>query len=167
MKPSGKPLKPENVLSETYQRCAAILDGGWRGEYGDLARCLGRSNKSGRIIGRFVRSYTLRHPKWDISSVVSKTTGKPAGYVEKSETKEELAVRLFNELSSRDKWDKEPHWKKLGVWRCPKCNNQVSDPERCGPFHGATLHCGGCDLELSRRTGGGQSDPFRFKLCVK
>lgn len=83
MKPSGKPLKPENELSETYQRCAAILAGGWKGSYGNLAKCLGRSNKSGRIIGRLVRSYTLRHPKWNYNNVISKTTGKPAGYVEK------------------------------------------------------------------------------------
>jgi hypothetical protein len=69
----------------------------------------------------------------------------------------------FNKLSSRNQWDVYKRVK--GIFRCPDCNNKVSYPRRCEPYHGASLHCGDCDYELTRRTGGGQSDPFNFKLC--
>lgn len=78
---------------------------------------------------------------------------------------DEKMVQRFNELTSRKKWD--TYKQMVGVWRCPKCNNDVTIPERCSPFPGATLHCGNCEFTLTRRTGGGQSDPFGFKLCVK
>ncbi len=74
-------------------------------------------------------------------------------------------VQLFNEQDSREKWSTYKEVAKLGIWRCPKCDNQVSDPARCSPFPGMTLHCGNCEFVLTRRTGGGQSDPFNFKLC--
>ena len=67
----------------------------------------------------------------------------------------------FNELSSRDKW---ATWKSIdnAVWAC-RCGNH-SLPERCAPFPGNELHCGSCDKILTRRTGGGQSDPFKWVL---
>lgn len=82
---------------------------------------------------------------------------KPA----RAEGEEDAAVdstHPFNRLRwPREKWDT---WKKQkGTFHCPNCDNR-SKPERCSPFPGATLHCGECEYELTRRTGGGQSDPF-------
>jgi len=69
----------------------------------------------------------------------------------------------FNDLtSSREKWD---NWESLGgvLWRCPGCKAELSDgPYRASPFHGAEVCCSSCDTILTTRTGGGQSDPFRW-----
>jgi len=70
---------------------------------------------------------------------------------------------VFNELYSREKWDT---WKEQeGSWHCPQCGSKMTDgPNRASPFHGAQVLCGGCDSELTRRTGGGQGDPFNWIL---
>jgi hypothetical protein len=69
----------------------------------------------------------------------------------------------FNDLRDREKWAR---WKNQdGVWKCPECNAVLEDgPNRADPFRGCSVHCGECDAELTRRTGGGQSDPFRWIL---
>jgi hypothetical protein len=68
----------------------------------------------------------------------------------------------FNKLSSRVKWDT---WKEQeGTWHCPGCDAQMNKPERASPFRGASVHCCNCDTELTCRTGGGQSDPFNWRL---
>lgn len=69
---------PSNFLSSTYQAVEALLDSGWSGTYGDLAVAVGRSRRSGRIIGRLVKSYALRHSAWPHSRVVAKHSGLPA-----------------------------------------------------------------------------------------
>jgi hypothetical protein len=66
----------------------------------------------------------------------------------------------FNNLSSRDKWDKYESLK--GKWYCPNCGNRTNQPYRTSPFPGASVCCGNCDYELTRRTGGGQNDPFNW-----
>jgi len=71
-------MKPESELSPEYHQVKAILQGGWRGNYGQLAICIGRSRKAGRVIGRLVRSFALRYPMWDHTHVVAKATGRPA-----------------------------------------------------------------------------------------
>ena len=84
-----------------------------------------------------------------------------------ADDKREQAIdaETFNKLRSHEKWS---HWfanKKAykGRFSCRYCGNK-SDPERCPPFPGHTMHCGNCEMELSRRTGGGQGDPFGWVL---
>lgn len=81
--------------------------------------------------------------------------------------KREQAVdaETFNKLRSREKWSQWFANKKAykGRFSCRYCGNR-SDPERCQPFPGHTMHCGNCNEELSRRTGGGQGDPFGWVL---
>lgn len=69
----------------------------------------------------------------------------------------------FNKLKSQDKWDT---WKEQeGTWHCSKCKTQLGDgPNRCSPFPRSSVNCGNCDAELTRRTGGGQCDPFGWEL---
>ena len=69
----------------------------------------------------------------------------------------------FNKLGAREKWDT---WvKQEGTWHCPECGTQLGGgPSRVSPFRGASINCGGCDAELTRRTGGGQNDPFGWEL---
>lgn len=69
----------------------------------------------------------------------------------------------FNNLKSRSKWDT---WKeRRGTWHCPECDVELKDgPHSTGPFPRATIQCSNCDALLTRRTGGGQMDPFRWVL---
>lgn len=70
---------------------------------------------------------------------------------------------IFNSLPIREKWRL---WKKqVGTWACEYCTSILTDgPGRARPFHGCSIHCGVCDRELTRRTGGGMNDPFRWVL---
>jgi ribosomal protein S27E len=64
----------------------------------------------------------------------------------------------FNRLPCREKWD---NYKKMrSKWYCPRCRQQTDVPRRSSPFHGAVIYCGNCSQMLTRRTGGGQLDPF-------
>jgi len=71
-------LAPLNRLSQEYHAVAGLLSGGWSGTYGDLAVTIGRTRRSGRVIGRLVRGYARRHPAWPHERVYSKRTGRPA-----------------------------------------------------------------------------------------
>jgi len=71
-------MKAEHLLSPTYQTVKSLLDGTWSGTYGDLAVAVGRTRRSGRIIGRLVKGYAKRHPAWPHSRVVTKHNGLPA-----------------------------------------------------------------------------------------
>lgn len=71
-------MRPLNQLSPEYHAVAALLDKGWCGTYGQLAIAIGRTAKSGRIIGRLVKGYARRHLSWPHSNVVAKKTGLPA-----------------------------------------------------------------------------------------
>ena len=65
----------------------------------------------------------------------------------------------FNSLSSREKWN--TYKKIMDKFICPKCKTE-SIPSTCSPFPGAEKCCGECDFMLTRRTGGGQLDPFNW-----
>ena len=69
----------------------------------------------------------------------------------------------FNDLSDRKKWDT---WKdQKGIWKCKSCKTVMEDgPQSPGPFRASMIVCGECDGELTRRTGGGQSNPFGWLL---
>ena len=71
-------MRPERELSREYHQVKAILLGGWRGTYGSLAVCIGRSRRAGRVIGRLVKSFARRHPAWDHTAVVTEHAGLPA-----------------------------------------------------------------------------------------
>jgi hypothetical protein len=72
----------------------------------------------------------------------------------------------FNTLRSREKWD--TYKQMTGEWRCPACKEvDTGGPQRCSPFPGAERACGNCDYVLTRRTGGGQCDPFNWELVTK
>jgi len=76
-----------------------------------------------------------------------------------------MITKEFNSLSDREKW--EVFWNKdvEGVWICAKCECVLEDgPRRASPFSGCSIHCGNCDHELTRRTGGGQGDRFGWIL---
>jgi len=74
-----------------------------------------------------------------------------------------MKAKEFNKLRPSEKWSL---WKKqTGIWKCYKCNAELIDgPDRASPFPGASIHCGGCGTELTRRTSGAQSDPFCWVL---
>ena len=73
----------------------------------------------------------------------------------------------FNILSDREKWD--IFWKsfesdKSLEWNCKHCGSETNSPWRASPFSGSSIHCGECDGMLSKRTNGGQNDPFNWIL---
>jgi len=65
-------------FSPTYHAVKTLLDSGWTGTYGDLCVAVGRTRRSGRVIGRLVKGYAKRHPSWPHAHVVSQRTGRPA-----------------------------------------------------------------------------------------
>ena len=69
----------------------------------------------------------------------------------------------FNALPADQKW---VQWKsESGTWTCKHCGTVLSDgPSRARPFRGSSVCCDECDGELTRRTGGGQNDPFNWVL---
>jgi len=71
-------IRPLHQLSPEFHAVARLLDNGWSGTYGNLATAIGRSTKSGRVIGRLVKGYARRHPRWPHDRVVTKRTGRPA-----------------------------------------------------------------------------------------
>lgn len=68
----------------------------------------------------------------------------------------------FNDQRPRDKWQKYQTLK--SKWYCPHCQRQTDPPRRADPISRASIHCAYCGYELTRRTGGGQADPFRWHL---
>lgn len=78
-----------------------------------------------------------------------------------------MKAKVFNNLTANEKWD--ALWNKRikldGTWHCKHCDEQDDNvPYRASPFSGCSVHCGNCKEELTRRTGGGQSDPFNWIL---
>jgi hypothetical protein len=70
----------------------------------------------------------------------------------------------FNSLTSNEKWD----WFKeqVGNWHCKWCGAEMEgeEPYHAQPFWDAQVCCGDCEGILTRRTGGGQNDPFNWEL---
>lgn len=71
-------LASNNQLSAAYHAVAGLISGGWSGTYGQLALAIGRSPKSGRVVGHLVKGYARRNPTWPHGRVYSKRTGRPA-----------------------------------------------------------------------------------------
>lgn len=69
----------------------------------------------------------------------------------------------FNRLPDNEKWKVFPSLQNA-KWYCPKCGEEIDEPERASPFRGAVVKCCGCEAVLTRRTGGGMSDPFNWLL---
>lgn len=76
-----------------------------------------------------------------------------------------MKAEKFNKLTDREKWTVLWKGRTKGKWLCKKCKGVLDDgPLRSSPFHDASRHCGHCNYELTRRTGGGQNDPFGWIL---
>jgi hypothetical protein len=61
--------------SLVYAKIAGVLDDGFRGTYGQLARAVGSHP---RAVGSVVRRYSELNPAWDHMKVFSARTGRPA-----------------------------------------------------------------------------------------
>jgi hypothetical protein len=72
-----------------------------------------------------------------------------------------FSASAFNSLRAQDKWTnyKRPGYKFI----CPMCKERTY-PKRAVPFSGAEVECSNMDCEyvLTRRTNGGQCDPFEW-----
>ncbi len=66
-----------SVPSPVYVKVAGVLDGGFLGTYGQLARVVGSHP---RAVGAVVRRYSELNPAWDHMRVFSESTGRPALY---------------------------------------------------------------------------------------
>ncbi len=75
-----------------------------------------------------------------------------------------LTPKKFNKLSIRDKWDiADSKLLKNIEWCCNRCGlEQGKTPPRAPFFEGDSIVCSNCDNELTRRTNGGQSNPFNM-----
>ena len=78
-------------------------------------------------------------------------------------TPKSLSAKDFNNLSAWEKWQ---NWKgQKGIWKCKSCKAVMEDgPRSPGACEGSAIVCGECDFELTRRTPGGQSNPFEWVL---
>lgn len=74
-----------------------------------------------------------------------------------------LTPAKFDKLSTRDKWDIERSKLLKNIqWCCNRCGS-AQDPSSMAPFmDGEYIACSECDNELTRRTPGGQCNPFNM-----
>lgn len=74
-----------------------------------------------------------------------------------------MTPEIFDGIKSdRDKWDVSEELKNV-TWCCGNCKNPMGKKLPSSPFFdGETVNCSKCDHVLTRRTPGGQSDPFGF-----
>lgn len=79
---------------------------------------------------------------------------------------ENMNVTEFNNLPFRQKWDEAKNLKGV-VWCCAECNDIVDDGSLPKRELVGERYCGNCHALLTRRTNGGQSDPFNFIPCLK
>ena len=71
-----------------------------------------------------------------------------------------LTYEKFMKLDPRDKWDTHKYFDGKVIWLCDcGCGEETNEPESV--FIGSLL-CGHCGFELTRRTGGGQKNPFNW-----
>jgi hypothetical protein len=76
-----------------------------------------------------------------------------------------MSPEEFNKLKSNDKWTLRKNIHKLNVqWVCGYCGIDQDYPER---MWDGSRHCSECDHTLTRRTGGGQNDPFGYSFKYK
>jgi len=79
-----------------------------------------------------------------------------------------MSPEEFVKLKDRDKWELSKtmitlHLSKVdGIqWICGKCGCDQLPPERTWD---GSICCSECDHTLTRRTGGGQNDPFGYSF---
>jgi len=78
-----------------------------------------------------------------------------------------MEIKKFNRLSDKDKWNNYKEMKDV-KWICGSCGTTLTDGiKRADIFSGSSVHCGNCDEMLTRRTGGGQNNPFCWKARKK
>lgn len=75
-----------------------------------------------------------------------------------------MTPELFDKLESRDKWSISKGLRGDVHWYCGGCGEEM-DTEPEGTF--VEVCCSDCDHTLTRRTGGGMSDPFGWKFKWK
>lgn len=96
---------------------------------------------------------------WDKAATAEKYPNSyPAGMAELST---DPALSAFRKLSPSLRWQVAAKIEGV-LWCCENCGEVVDDGAMPKKQFMGSLHCGNCDLELTRRTGGGQSDPFNF-----
>jgi hypothetical protein len=103
--------------------------------------------------------------------MVAKSKSAPyvSPYYEKEKLREEvlfmkvrngvMSPSEFNTLSHREKWSLSKHMKNV-IWCCGNCGLPQGKTPPAAPFTGGSTHCSECDYMLTRRTGGGQNNPF-------
>ena len=70
-------------------------------------------------------------------------------------------TKTFKKLSSDERWEMSKKLKNV-VWCCESCGHLVDGGKRPRREFMGELYCGNCDSLLTRRTGGGQNDPFNW-----
>lgn len=87
----------------------------------------------------------------------------PKANTKKKESKPKITPKEFNLLTDREKWNIFSNLKDV-VWCCANCGVKTETP--ASQFMGS-LVCGECDAELTRRTNGGQNNPFGWTFKYK
>ncbi len=67
----------------------------------------------------------------------------------------------FKKLQNNDKWNKSKLLKNV-IWCCRECGDIVDDGKLPRMAFMGSIHCGGCDSLLTKRTPGNQSSPFNW-----
>lgn len=112
---------------------------------GDRVKMLEVANRIREKIGL----PTLRNERYGLAEVPANEKHVDAEFLD------------FCRLSNKEKWSKAKTLKNV-VWCCAECGETVDNgklPEK--EFMGE-ICCGNCDATLTRRTGGGQNDPFNW-----
>jgi hypothetical protein len=71
-----------------------------------------------------------------------------------------MTPEAFKKLDSRDRWAVARMLTNV-TWCCEECKADMGTELPESAFMGS-VHCENCDAELTRRTGGGQSNPFNY-----
>ncbi len=75
-------------------------------------------------------------------------------------------ISEFKKLNYKERWKKAKILKNV-VWCCRNCKCIVDDGKLPRNEFMGEKYCGGCDSLLTRRTNGGQGDPFNWIPKIK
>jgi hypothetical protein len=67
----------------------------------------------------------------------------------------------FKKLDNRKRWDTAITLKNV-IWCCEECGKIVNDGEMPHSAWDCEIYCENCDSLLTKRTIGGQNDPFNY-----